>query len=230
MREGSLVPIPDEPRRKIKGFLEREEGVRLYELAREASVYGPCLEIGSYCGKSTVYIGAGCKEKGGILFSIDHHRGSEEQQPGEEYFDPELLDPVTGMIDTFREFRRTVSEAGLEDTVVSIVARSEVVAKGWSTPLGMVFIDGGHSFQSAFTDYASWVSHIIAGGFLAIHDVFTDPARGGQAPYSVYRLAVSSGLFEVCPMVNTLGVLKRISPGMIQDKKMKPIDYGSSAI
>jgi hypothetical protein len=162
-------------------------------------------------------MGAGCKENRGVLFSIDHHRGSEEQQPGEEYFDPDLLDPETGMIDTFREFRRTVSEAGLEETVVSIVAGSEVVARHWATPLSMVFIDGGHSFESAFADYASWSSHIIAGGFLAIHDIFPDPAKGGQAPYRVYRLAVASGLFEVHPMVNTLGVLRRIASGRIPE-------------
>jgi len=117
------------------------------------------------------------------------------------------------MIDSFKEFRKTIIKADLEDTVVSIVAKSEVAARCWSTPLGMVFIDGGHSFEAAFTDYSSWVSHIVAGGFLAIHDIFPDPSKGGQAPYDVYKLALSSGLFEEYPMVNTLGVLRRIKTG-----------------
>ena len=203
--------------KEIKGFLAEDEGMRLCELAKEATRLGPCLEIGSYCGKSTVYIGTGCKENRGILFSIDHHRGSEEQQPGEEYYDPDLLDPDTGLIDTFKYFRKTVAQAALEDTVVSIVSKSEVVARCWSTPLGMVFIDGGHSFESAFTDYASWGSHIVPGGFLAIHDIFQDPTKGGQAPYNVYKLALSSGLFEACPMVNTLGVLRRIESGVVPE-------------
>ena len=212
---------------KVKGFLEEDEGERLYELAREASGFGPCLEVGSYCGKSTLYLGMACKEEGSTLFSIDHHRGSEEQQPGEEYYDPDLFDPDTGLIDTFKEFRKTVVKADLEDTVVSIVARSEVTARHWSTPLGMVFIDGGHSMESAFTDYSSWVLHIVAGGFLAIHDIFKDPNKGGQAPIAIYNLALSSGLFEAYPMVNTLGILRRLDPGVVRRKyrDIERIDY-----
>ena len=133
----------------VKGFLPEEEGMHLYELAREASRLGPCLEIGSYCGKSAVYIATGCRENGSVLFSIDHHRGSEEHQPGEEYHDRELFDPDIGVMDSFKAFRKTIAEAGLEENVVPIVARSEVVARCWETPLGMVFIDGGHSLDAA---------------------------------------------------------------------------------
>ncbi|HOO89561.1 MAG TPA: class I SAM-dependent methyltransferase [Syntrophales bacterium] len=193
----------------IKGFIARDEALRLYELAREASLIGPCLEIGSYCGKTAACIGTGCRENGGILFSIDHHRGSEEQQPGEEYFDPDLLDEETGLIDTFRVFRKTISNVGLEDTVIPIVARSVVVARSWATPLGMVFIDGGHTFEAARTDYNCWSSHILPGGFLVIHDIFPDPSKGGQAPYHIYNLALASGLFTELPMTDTLGVLKK---------------------
>ncbi len=195
--------------REIKGFIAREEALRLYELAREASRIGPCLEIGSYCGKTAAYIGAGCEEAGSVLFSIDHHRGSEEQQPGEEYFDPELLDTETGLIDTFRFFRKTIDALGLEETVIPIIARSEVAAQEWKTPLGMVFIDGGHTFEAAMTDYTCWTPHILPGGFLAIHDIFPDPSQGGQAPYHIYNRALDSGLFTELPMVQTLGILKR---------------------
>ncbi len=194
---------------QIKGFISPEEGLRLYELSREASRIGPCLEIGSYCGKTAAYIGTGCRENGGILFSIDHHRGSEEQQPGEEYFDPDLLDGETGLIDTFRFFRKTIHVLDLEDTVIPIVAPSETAARAWRTPLGMVFIDGGHTFEAAIADYGCWSPHILPGGFLAIHDIFPDPAQGGQAPYRIYKLALESGLFTELPMVQTLGVLKR---------------------
>ncbi|MCD6281560.1 MAG: class I SAM-dependent methyltransferase [Deltaproteobacteria bacterium] len=196
----------------IKGFLSEKEGERLRDLARQASKLGPCLEIGSYCGKSAAYIGSGCKESGGVLFSIDHHRGSEEQQPGEEYFDPELFDERYGRVDTFRFFRETIEKMGLEDTVIPIVSVSSVVARFWNTPLGMVFIDGGHSYETVFTDYNCWAHHVVPGGFLAIHDIFPDPSKGGQAPYEIYKLALASGLFRELPMVETLGVLSRIKP------------------
>lgn len=193
----------------VKGFLDEEEGQRLYYIASEAALIGPCLEIGSYCGKSTVWIGTACKQKGAILFSIDHHRGSEEQQPGELYFDPELFDPVSGQMDSFREFRKTLETAGLCDSVVPLVAPSAICARQWATPLSLVFIDGGHSHEAAFTDYACWAKHVLPGGYLLIHDIFKNPEDGGQAPHDVYLSALQSGLFEELPMTKTLGVLRR---------------------
>jgi predicted O-methyltransferase YrrM len=193
---------------EVKGFLDESEGRYLFEIAEEASKNGPCLEIGSYCGKSSIYLGTACKNNNGILFSIDHHRGSEEQQPGEEYFDPELFDSKHGYLNTFEEFRRTLSRAGLEDTVVPIVSRSEVAARSWTISLSLVFIDGGHSYESVHTDYKCWAGHIIPGGYLAIHDIFKDPQEGGQGPYEVYKIALQSGIFKEMPMVKSLGILQ----------------------
>ena len=193
----------------VKGFLDEDEGRCLYETALAAGRRGPCLEIGSYCGKSTLYLGAACKKCSSILFSIDHHRGSEEQQPGEEYFDPDLYDVRNGQVDTFREFRKTIASAGFEDTVVPIVCRSEVAVRHWATPLSLVFIDGGHALETVFSDYRAWSAHIAAEGYLLIHDIFADPAKGGQAPYRIYNLAKASGLFRELTMVKTLGVLKK---------------------
>jgi predicted O-methyltransferase YrrM len=194
----------------VKGFLEVKEGLRLYETALDASRLGPCLEIGGYCGKSTIYLATACRENSGILFSVDHHRGSEEQQPGGAYFDLELFDPRTNRVDTFGEFRKTLERAGLEETVVPIVCRSEVAARQWATPLSLLFIDGGHSFADVYTDYSVWSRHILMKGYLLIHDIFEDPEKGGQAPYRIYRRALSSGLFRELPMADTLGVLQRI--------------------
>jgi hypothetical protein len=204
------MPIEDLKTYPFKGFMDEAEALHLYELAREASRFGPCLEIGSYCGFSAAYLGRGCRENSGVLYSIDHHRGSEEQQPGEEYFDPELLDPQTGRIDTFPLFRKTIAALNLEDTVIPIVAKSAVVARNWSVPLSLVFIDGGHTFEAAFADYSGWVSHIMPWGFLVIHDIFRDPAEGGQAPYAIHSMAAASGLFTELPGVKTLGVLRRL--------------------
>lgn len=201
---------------EIRGFLEEAEGMRLYDLALEACSLGPCLEIGSFCGKSTVYLGMACKAKGKTLFTIDHHRGSEEQQPGQLYFDPDLLDNDTGLIDSFPYLRATIHKADLENVVVPMVTRSQVAARDWATPLGLVFIDGGHSYDTVLTDYQCWYSYLLPEGFLAFHDIFLDPTRGGQAPYEVYKLALASGLFEELPITETLGVLRRQGPVVVE--------------
>jgi hypothetical protein len=195
---------------QAKGFLDPDEGMRLFDTALKAARLGPCLEIGSYCGKSAVYLGTACKAVNMTLFSVDHHQGSEEQQPGEEYFDPELFDGRTYRMDTFPLFQKTLDLAGLEDAVVPMVCRSEIAARNWNTPLGLVFIDGGHAFETALTDYRLWAKHIVPEGYLLIHDIFENPMEGGQAPYQVYRIAKTSGLFCELPMTKTLGVLQRI--------------------
>ena len=193
----------------VKGFLDREEGLKLYETALAAGKRGPCLEIGSYCGKSAIYLGSACKENDTVLFSIDHHRGSEEQQKGEEYFDPDLYDDRQGGVDTFRFFRNTLESFDLTHAVVPLVCTSSVAAKAWATPLSLVFIDGGHSEAAAFNDYTCWSPHIMPGGMLLIHDIFPNPEEGGQAPYQVYRHALASGQFEAVTMTKTLGILKK---------------------
>lgn len=195
---------------QVKGFLDPREAEALYQRALEMAAHGPVLEIGSYCGKSTVYLGLACQQRGSVLYAVDHHRGSEEHQLGEEYHDPALYDASAGLMDSFREFRRTLRAAKLEDTVVPLVAPSAVAARHWSTPLAMVFIDGGHSLEAAMTDYRCWAAHVKPGGILAIHDLFPNPAEGGQAPITIYRLALASGLFEEIEVVKTLGLLRRI--------------------
>jgi predicted O-methyltransferase YrrM len=194
----------------IRGFLHPDEGAHLFELALAAAMAGPCLEVGSYCGKSTLYLGTACRERRELLYAVDHHRGSEEHQPGEAYHDPDLMESGSGRMDSFRAFRDTLARAGLEDTVVPLVAPSAMVARHWAMPLALVFIDGGHSRQAALTDYRCWAPHVRPGGILAIHDLFPDPAEGGQAPYEIYRLALASGLFAALDTVRTLGVLQRL--------------------
>ncbi len=207
--------------RQVKGFLDKGEGLFLYTTAQEAAQRGPCLEVGSYCGKSAIYLGLGCREHHGVLFSIDHHRGSEEQQPGEEYFDPDLADPINGGVNTFPFFRRTIQLAGLEETIVPLVCSSALAARCWATPLSLVFIDGGHAWETVYTDYLCWAGHIMPGGYLLIHDIFEDPSQGGQAPFRAYQLALASGLFQELPRVKTLGVLKRRTAGEILNSTKK---------
>ena len=202
----------------VKGFLAADEGRALYDIALRAAKLGPCLEIGSFCGKSAVYIGSACRERGVTLFSIDHHRGSEEQQPGQLYFDPEIYDEQSGEINSLPLLRNTLRVAGLEDTVIPMVTRSSVAVRNWATPLGLVFIDGGHSYETALTDYQNWSAHLVGGGFLVFHDIYFDPAKGGQAPRQVYHKALDSGDFEELPMVNTLGILKKRHVVVVEKK------------
>lgn len=206
---GSMDPRAHEVALVCKGFLDDEEGMRLYELARAHSRIGPVLEIGSYCGKSSVYLGSGVKEARGTLICVDHHRGNEEQQPGELYHDSDLFDPRSGKMDSLLELRRTIYDAGLEDVAILAVAASIHFARVWSVPLGMLFIDGGHSHAAAHADYEAWSPKVAPGGILAIHDLFPDPNEGGQAPIEIYRRAIASGGFEVLPTTKTLGVLRK---------------------
>lgn len=204
--------IPDLPAdiAQIKGFLAEDEAQALYDQALQTSIAGAVLEIGSYCGKSTIYLGLACRVTNSTVFALDHHRGSEEHQQGEFFHDSELYDTGEGIMDTFREFRRNIHRAGLDEVVVPVVAASEAAARHWQTPLAMVFIDGGHSLEAALTDYRCWMPHLKRGGVLAIHDLFADAHEGGQAPYAVYRMALASGLFENLGQVNSLGLLRRL--------------------
>ncbi len=191
------------------GFLPEAEGAALHQAGLRAAHLGPLLEIGSYCGKSAIYLGAAARAAGTILFSVDHHRGSEEQQPGREYFDPRLLGS-DGRIDTLPAFRRTLAAAGLEPVVVAVVGDSATVAAHWGTRLGLVFIDGGHTQAAAQDDYEGWSRFLCPAGILAIHDVFSSPAEGGQAPFHVYRRALASGQYRELTAVGSLRVLTRI--------------------
>ena len=195
---------------QVKGFLEKQEAESLYQFAKKYSSLGPCLEIGSYCGKSAVYLGAAVKENNQILYSIDHHKGSEEQQPGQEFFDPDLLDETGKGINTLPFFLETLDKADLCDYVVPIVSTSVEASEVWSEPLAMVFIDGGHSDQAANDDYDFWHPHIMQGGLLAIHDVFPNPEDGGRPPFNIYTKAKESGLFREVDMINSLALLEKL--------------------
>ena len=185
-----------------------DEGLALYEAGLDAGTLGPLLEIGTYCGKSAVYLGAAARERGTVLFTIDHHRGSEEMQSEWEHHDPDVVDPRTGRMDSLPFFRRTMDEAKLDGVVIAIVGDSPVVAQHWTTPVGLVFIDGGHSEHIAMADYESWNDKLVPNGLLAIHDVFENPADGGRGPFRVFERAREEG-FEQTAAVGSLRVLAK---------------------
>ncbi|MYU34686.1 class I SAM-dependent methyltransferase [Streptomyces sp. SID8358] len=198
-----------------KGFMPVREGLALYAAAAEAAALGlPLLEVGTYCGRSTVLLAAAARAAGVTALTVDHHRGSEEQQPGWEYHDPSVVDPELGLMDTLPTFRRTLHRAGLEQHVVALVGRSPQVAAVWDGRLGFVFVDGGHTDEHATGDYEGWAPKVADGGLLAVHDVFPDPADGGQAPYRIYRRALESGAFTEVSVTDSLRVLRRTGTGI----------------
>ncbi len=197
-----------------KGFMPAAEGMALYQVAAAYAPVGPVLEVGTYCGKSTIYLAAAARSAGQRVVTVDHHHGSEENQPGWEYHDPELVDPRTARLDTLPWLRSTLAAAGLEDSVITIVGRSAEVAGLWGAPLGMLFIDGGHTDAAAQADYQNWAGWVAHGGALAIHDVFPDPADGGQPPYRVYLRALASAAFTEVAVAGSLRVLERTGEGV----------------
>lgn len=196
---------------QVIGFLPADEGRALYDAAVGYLDGGIGVEIGTYCGKSTVLLGAAALAAGAVLYTVDHHHGSEEHQAGWEYHDTTMVDPHTGLFDTLPTFRHTLDAINLPDHVVAIVGRSPVVARGWSTPLRFLFIDGGHTDEAAQRDFEGWSRWVAPGGALVIHDVFPDPADGGQAPYRIYRRALDSAAFEEVSVTGSLRVLQRVS-------------------
>ncbi|HEU5302195.1 MAG TPA: class I SAM-dependent methyltransferase [Acidimicrobiia bacterium] len=190
------------------GFMPDDEGLALHDAGLVGGAVGPLLEVGTYCGKSAVYLGAAARAAETVLFTVDHHHGSEENQAGWEHHDERLVDPRTGRMDTLPWFRRTIEDAGLGDVVVAVVGVSATVAQHWTTPLGLLFIDGGHAFDLALADYEGWSPRVAPGGLLVFHDVFEDPSEGGQAPFEVWTRAVEDG-FEHVSTTGSLRVLRR---------------------
>jgi MMP 1-O-methyltransferase len=198
------------------GFLTAAEGALLRALAARAarSSLGPLVEIGAYLGRSTLYLAAGIADAAVVarLWSVDHHSGSEEMQRGWPAHDPSLVDPATGAMESLPRWRRAVTGAGATDLVVGVIGDSAAVAADWSTPLSLVFIDGGHAPEVCRADYLGWAPRLAPGGLLVFHDVFADPADGGQGPHDCYREAIGSGSFteEPAETVGSLRVLARV--------------------
>jgi predicted O-methyltransferase YrrM len=222
LSKGADNALPDAAARlftladQVTGFMPADEGRTLYDTAVRYLGDGAAVEVGTYCGKSTLLLGAAAQQCGGVVYTIDHHHGSEEHQPGWEYHDESKVDPVTGLFDTLPTLRHTLDAAGVDDHVVAVVGRSTTVARGWRTPLRLLFIDGGHTEEAAQRDFDGWVRWVQVGGALIIHDVFPNPDEGGQAPFHVYRRALDTGDFREVSATGSMRVLERVS-GVLGD-------------
>jgi len=200
----ALLAVAD----RTKGFLPPDEAVALHDAALGAPS-GTWLEVGTYCGKSTVHLGGAAREVGARLVTLDHHRGSEENQSGWEWHDTSLVDAHTGQLETLPSLRHTLWDAGLDDVVSVVVATTQQVAGWWASALTLLFLDGNHTEEVAQHDYAAFAPHLVPGGLLAIHDVFERPEDGGRPPWNVYRRAVDSGSYTELGACGSLRVLVR---------------------
>jgi predicted O-methyltransferase YrrM len=190
-----------------KGFLPDDEAAALHDAARAAPA-GSWLEVGTYCGKSTVHLGGAARTVGAHLVTVDHHRGSEENQPGWEWHDPTLVDPHTGRLETLPALRRTLWDARLDDVVSVVVGSTQQVGAWWTTPLTLLFLDGNHTEAVAQHDYEVFARHLVPGGLLLVHDVFERPEDGGRPPWNVYQRSLREGFTEVSA-TGSLRVLRR---------------------
>ena len=189
----------------LKGFMPKHEGIALTKWSKKFSSIGPIMEIGSYCGKSAIYLSKGAILNDQLVYTIDHHFGSEEHQIKEEYFDSEIFDYKNQRVNTLPLLIKNINKIQVKN-IVPIVSNSVDIASKWDAKLGMVFIDGGHSFKAANNDYVSWSTKIKKNGALVIHDIFENPDEGGQAPFEIFQKALKNN-FEVYERVDTLACL-----------------------
>ena len=191
--------------KKIKGFMPEHEGNALFQWAKNFSKLGPIMEIGTYCGKSSLYLSLGAKKNNEYVYTIDHHLGSEEHQFNEEYFDEEIYDYKNNRVNTLPLLIKNINKCKAEN-IVPIIGESKLLSKNWQSNISMLFIDGGHSYESANNDYKYWESKIITDGCLVIHDIFENPNEGGQAPYKIFQKALKNK-YKLYERVDTIACL-----------------------
>ncbi|MFY9783101.1 MAG: class I SAM-dependent methyltransferase [Acidimicrobiales bacterium] len=207
-RRDELLALADD----VKGFMPRSEGLALTNFAVEHGQrfpHGTWLEVGAWCGKSAVYLGAAAEVTNSVLYSLDHHHGSEENQEGWEHFDSTLVDSFDGRLNTLPSWQRTIALAGLDETVIGLVGHSGTVARHFDQSLELLFIDGGHGHDAAWADYRAWSPKVVVDGLLLMHDVFPNPDDGGRPPYEIYLAALEEGEFVEIGAEGSLRALRR---------------------
>jgi len=156
----------------IDGWLTPGEGRTLFDLARLCKGKGVIVEVGSWKGKSTIWLAHGSKQgPNAPVYAIDPHTGSTQTQ--------ELI----GQGYTYPEFEANIKKAGIEDIVVPLIMTSEEAVKEFQEPVELVFIDGDHSYEMVKLDFELWFPKLIMGGIMAFHDAF----RGWPGPEQVVK-------------------------------------------
>ena len=156
-----LVSEFDEVTADVHGWLDPAESRLLFRLARDADPAGSIVEIGSWQGRSTIWLAAGAKNgRGARVAAVDPHRGTYLRE-GDESTEPVL--------------RRNLERAGVADRVDVLVATSEQAASTWRGPVSLLWIDGDHEYESARRDLLCWERHLLPNAVVAFHDTFIWP-------------------------------------------------------
>lgn len=154
---------------RAKGWLIREEAELLYRLATAASRRGRVVELGSYCGRSSIVLAAALKDASfGSLVCVDTFRGSAEHQPGCRHFDAETL--VDGVVNTYPAFLQNLTQANLLDHVEVLQCSTLAAAAGFAESIGLLFVDADHDYEAIRSDLQAWASGIIQEGWIVFHD------------------------------------------------------------
>jgi MMP 1-O-methyltransferase len=175
----------------VAGWLDPDEGRLLYRLAAEADPAGHIVEIGSWHGRSTIWLAAGARAgRGARVFAIDPHTGTHLRKAGET---------------TDRILHTNLVRAGVRDQATILVTTSERAAAEWSGSISLLWIDGDHEYESARRDYLLWEPHLLADAVVALHDTFVWPG-----PERVVReLLIEKGSFTSFVWADTTTAARR---------------------
>lgn len=151
----------------VPGFLTLEEGYTLFKLAETWPIQGDTVEIGSFKGRSTCFLGSGCRMGGkGKVIAVDHFKGSPEHQKGGHEETREIVTHGS----TFSVFQNNIDRFQLGDTVAPLSGSSQEVSNIYGGKARMLFIDGDHSYQGTKADYQAWESRVQTHGIICFHD------------------------------------------------------------
>jgi len=188
---------------KIDGFLSIKEGELLYNLAKNVKGKGVIVEIGSYKGKSTVWLARGSKAGNKIkVYAIDPHTGNPEHKKR------------FGKIWTFEEFKKNIKYAKVDDIVIPIVKTSEEAAKNFDKPVELIFIDGNHEYKFVKLDFEMWFPKVVNGGIMAFHDTIGWPGPKKVVEEFVYK----SKKFRNVKFIDSITFGEKVKKNSLKDR------------
>jgi MMP 1-O-methyltransferase len=188
---------------RVEGFLSDSEGETLYNLAKNCKGNGVIVEIGSWKGKSTIWLGSGSKAGNKVkVYAIDPHTGSSEHQKESE------------KVWTFEEFKKNITNAKVDDIISPIVKTSEEAAKNFNEPIELIFIDGAHEYESVKLDYDLWFPKVLNDGIMAFDDTV-----GWEGPKQVVDDNVyKSNHFKKVKIVDSITLAQKVKQNSLKDR------------
>lgn len=188
--------------RQVEGWLLEPEATVLMAtaaLALTGEEPHAVVEVGSYCGRSTVVLGGVVKAvcPGVRVHAIDPHEGEITTSGSQTRFEAPTLE----------RFERNIARAGLEEIVQAIPKRSFEVE--WAEPISLLFIDGLHDYGSVSRDFAHFARWVVPGGYV----VFDDYDRTFPGVIAFVDEVLKSGEYRRVQTVGKLVVTQKIERG-----------------